>query len=328
MILEEAQNVVAEDSYFYQMGNRMNPLAFSNVLPSPIEALSLDLSAKPIIHKAAGATKKRTWKKPIDKPKRPLSAYNLFFKEERERILASISDDKATVDLNDGLTEEIRRRRHRKTHGKIGFADLARSIADQWKQIDSSSRSVYVSQADIEKSRYKKELDNWTKTRKDKDTAVVKKVKPAATMHQIPEQSLSFMMSASSMRNQIFHQQLIMQHQALLSQQQQMEALMGLPSLIQQQQQRIMMMNQQNTTTHSNSKLPMMSQVHDIPHSVEIPSTSEDYLFAPDVSFSSNNFFDDEPLTLEHQSVVTEESDLSSLEDDLTNFMNDFEAGL
>ena len=71
-----------------------------------------------------------------------------------------------------------------------------------------------------------------------------------------------------------------------------------------------------------------MSQVHDIPHSVEIPSTSEDYLFAPDVSFSSNNFFDDEPLILEHQSVVTEESDLSSLEDDLTNFMNDFEAGL
>jgi HMG-box domain len=330
MILEEAQSIVADDSYCFDNNHHANSFACSNTVPTPLEAFSLEFCTKASAHKALKAPKKRTWKKPVDKPKRPLSAYNLFFKEERERILASISDDKATVDLNDGLTEEIRRRRHRKTHGKIGFADLARSIADQWKSIDANSRSTFESQADIEKTRYKKELEAWMKGRKEKEDRTVKKSKPAL-IQSVPQQSLSGMMSASSIRNQLLHQQLMMQHQALMSQQQQMETLMGLPDMIQQQQRHIMLMNQQRHVSFSMPTLPPMLQGSaGVPQSVEIPTTGEDHLFAPDMSYSSNNFFDydHEPLPMEHQSVVTEESDLSSLEDDLTNFMNDFEAEL
>lgn len=55
-----------------------------------------------------------TWRKPPDKPKRPLSAYNLFFADVRRKLL------------------EQRRGNGAPTHG-IGFSNLAKTVAKQWK---------------------------------------------------------------------------------------------------------------------------------------------------------------------------------------------------
>jgi hypothetical protein len=73
--------------------------------------------------------KKKPKEQPKDKPKRPLSAYNLFFKHERGEIL------RATPDRVEG--------KPRRSHGKIGFADLARNIAANWKSIDAVSRAHF-----------------------------------------------------------------------------------------------------------------------------------------------------------------------------------------
>ena len=60
---------------------------------------------------------RKKWKKPKDKPTRPLSAYNLFFRKERAEMLG----DSAPPALEKG-----QKRVHRKTHGKIGkLIDLA-----------------------------------------------------------------------------------------------------------------------------------------------------------------------------------------------------------
>ena len=44
---------------------------------------------------------------------------------------------------------------------KIGFADLAKTIAAKWKTLGENERLVYNAQASVEQGRYKRELDTW-----------------------------------------------------------------------------------------------------------------------------------------------------------------------
>jgi hypothetical protein len=124
---------------------------------------------------------------PGEKPKRPLSAYNFYFQLERERIIAC---DEADRDLTVIYTvEDVSRltlmqqakakenkpkekRSHRKTHGKISFGDLARTIANKWKRLDKDGREIFEGSAMVEKERYRKELGEWNKQMKKwKDAA-------------------------------------------------------------------------------------------------------------------------------------------------------------
>ena len=83
------------------------------------------------------------------KPKRPLSAYNWFFHSERKNI------------LND--TPIRKEGKPRRSHGKIGFADLARLIAAKWKSLSKDDRAIYDEKATIDKDRYLREMKEWKK---------------------------------------------------------------------------------------------------------------------------------------------------------------------
>jgi len=119
--------------------------------------------------------KKRSWKKPKDKPMRPLSAYNMFFQNQRERIVAGKTGDPTPEEIQQSvikmLTSKTRgpkRRQDRVSHGQISFGDLARAIAAKWKEIDPKLKAIYNHYAAQEKIRYKKEVVIW-KEKKERE---------------------------------------------------------------------------------------------------------------------------------------------------------------
>lgn len=73
----------------------------------------------------------------LNKPKRALTAYNIFFRDQRQKILAN---------GNSG-----------------GFARLAQTIAARWKLITKEDYANYLEKARDDKVRYEREMENWRK---------------------------------------------------------------------------------------------------------------------------------------------------------------------
>jgi hypothetical protein len=59
------------------------------------------------------------------------------------------------------LTKSRQKRRHRKSHGRISFGDLARSIADSWKTVSPNTKTIFEHYAERDMLRYKRELKVW-----------------------------------------------------------------------------------------------------------------------------------------------------------------------
>jgi len=111
-------------------------------------------------------------KKPADNnnnnmPKRALSAYNLFFHFERDRILRNCSDLPVTAEEVAAVAVRHHARfltkkgprPHRKSHGKIGFAELARTISARWKGLDPKTKAIFEDRARVEKILFKRRVE-------------------------------------------------------------------------------------------------------------------------------------------------------------------------
>jgi len=80
-----------------------------------------------------------------NRPKRALTAYNLFFKEQREQILG---------DFCRSLHAEH-------SHHRIGFEEMGRLIGQRWQKLDRHLRRRYEARAQADKGRYKEELAEY-----------------------------------------------------------------------------------------------------------------------------------------------------------------------
>lgn len=136
----------------------------------------------------AAKQKKAAKKKEKGKPKRPLSAYNLFFKDERARILESIPSPlngkkdklpkvKAEGDVEGENAKNVSAnhtnsstKRKKTPHGKIGFENLAKIIGKNWKELDPTKIDHYKMLADKDMKRYKDEMELFlTKKQKEEE---------------------------------------------------------------------------------------------------------------------------------------------------------------
>jgi len=76
-------------------------------------------------------------------PKRPLSAYNLFFKAEREKLLLEKESSSSTKVDN------------------LGFETLAQSVALSWRSLDPKTKAIFVQQGQEEKRKYVIAVKDW-----------------------------------------------------------------------------------------------------------------------------------------------------------------------
>ena len=137
---------------------------YSTPLPSKEDLNKNAVSALDYIAKMGKNKRGRPKRNPAEGwPKRPLSAYNIFFKECREKIVGEENADKPEPSDNkneaggDSLKPHSRRKR-RKKHGKISFGGLAKSVGSMWKELSPESMAYYERKAEESREAYRKEI--------------------------------------------------------------------------------------------------------------------------------------------------------------------------
>lgn len=138
------------------------------------------------------------------KPLRPLSAYHVFFQLEREYILQSMGGDDAETNMQEhkillanapkryasvkvfkdwhARPGKRQRRKHRKSHGQIGFQELSKTISQRWAEIDKTDPDVKIfvqNIANIELEEYKQDIKGYKELTKHLPQETKKAAKPA-----------------------------------------------------------------------------------------------------------------------------------------------------
>jgi len=118
------------------------------------------LKTKPACAKADSPKLKMKWTNILKEPEPPMSAYNLFFQEERARLL--------------GVKCDLTLRRSKKKskqqvipHGVISFQDLSKHVGKTWRALSKAERKKYTDIYEATKKQYKEETEAYLKAVSD-----------------------------------------------------------------------------------------------------------------------------------------------------------------
>jgi len=139
---------------------------------------------------AAEKRKLRRVKKPQEMPSRPLSAYNLFFKEARIEWLAeadqvaALEQDNEAVAAREPPNNPDGTRKRKKSRL---FEKMAKEIGRRWKALTPTRKRKFEELAEIDKQRYRLEMNEYQEKlvrqaieRDDSKNAKPKKTKKAS----------------------------------------------------------------------------------------------------------------------------------------------------
>jgi len=141
---------------FYAENGMLGP--WSATSQALLGSMAYDAASK---SNAAPKKARTSNKKCKDKPKRPLSAYNIFFKEERQRILATLPEapPPPSPSPDDEQPTKKKRKRAHTPHHKIGFENLAKMVGERWHDLDAESADYYRRKAEEDTVRYRSEME-------------------------------------------------------------------------------------------------------------------------------------------------------------------------
>mmetsp|Transcript_2409 Transcript_2409/g.3695 ORF Transcript_2409/g.3695 Transcript_2409/m.3695 type:complete len:360 (+) Transcript_2409:83-1162(+) len=148
-------------------------------IDSTDSAISYDTTGDKQFRNKVG--KKGKFKKRNGKPKRPLSAYNIFFKSERAKLVQAKK--------------------------KVGFANMAKEISVKWKNLSDEEHKKYADEAEIEQKKYRSAVKEWkAKTKFELSTQSTPLVPLLSHSHPVFLQNLMI-------QQQMMEQQKLMQEQ-------------------------------------------------------------------------------------------------------------------